>query len=103
VVLKSATTTIATTDGLIWISPTGNPGMATAGSGDVLSGMIAAMAAQLHAQDMPTWQAAMLGVYLHGLAGDDAAAERTPHAMRASDITRHLPNAFKVLLAASEA
>jgi hydroxyethylthiazole kinase-like uncharacterized protein yjeF len=103
VVLKSATTTIATTDGLLWISPTGNPGMATAGSGDVLSGLIAAMAAQLHAQDMPIWQAATLGVYLHGLAGDAAAAERTPHAMRASDITRHLPNAFKVLLAASEA
>lgn len=102
VVLKSATTVIATTEGLLWLSPTGNPGMATAGSGDVLSGITAALAAQCHAQELPPWQAAALGVYLHGLAGDTAAATLTPYAMHASDITHHLPNAFKVLLNPSE-
>ncbi len=103
VVLKSASTVIATLNpddskALCWISPTGNPGMATAGSGDVLSGVIGAVAGQLHAQNQPVWQAATLGVYLHGLAGDAAATALTEYAMRASHITRHLPQAFKILL-----
>ena len=103
VVLKSASTVIATLNSddskaLCWISPTGNPGMATAGSGDVLSGVIGAVAGQLHAQNRPVWQAATLGVYLHGLAGGTAATELTEYAMRACDITRHLPQAFKILL-----
>jgi NAD(P)H-hydrate epimerase len=103
VVLKSAATVIATqasgqAQSLCWISPTGNPGMATAGSGDVLTGIIGALAAQLHAQSKPVWQAALLGVFLHGLAGDAAATALTSYAMRASDITRHLPQAFKAIL-----
>jgi NAD(P)H-hydrate epimerase len=80
-----------------WISPLGNPGMATAGSGDVLAGIIAALAAQRHAQGLSPFPAAPLGVYLHGLAGDAAAETLSPYAMRASDITRHLPRAFKAL------
>lgn len=104
IVLKSASTVIATLENnkpeqsLCWISPTGNPGMATAGSGDVLTGIIGAMAAQCTAQGYPAWQAALLGVFLHGLAGDAAAAELTPYAMHASAITRYLPQAFKAIL-----
>jgi hydroxyethylthiazole kinase-like uncharacterized protein yjeF len=105
VVLKSAGTVIASraeksTEELIWITPTGNPGMATAGSGDVLSGIIAAQAAQLKAQENSgnCWQVAPLGVYLHGLAGDTAAQALTPYAMRASRITEHLPQAFRQVL-----
>jgi NAD(P)H-hydrate epimerase len=104
VVLKSASTVIATLEEnqpehhLCWISPTGNPGMATAGSGDVLTGIIGAITAQYAAQGLPIWQAALLGVYLHGLAGDVTADALTPYAMRASDITRHLPQAFQRVL-----
>lgn len=98
IVLKSASTVIADSTGLLWISPTGNPGMATAGSGDVLSGIIGAQAAQCCAQEKPFERIAPLGVYLHGLAGDETARELTPYAMRASDITYHLPDAFRKLL-----
>jgi hydroxyethylthiazole kinase-like uncharacterized protein yjeF len=115
IVLKSASTVIATlhasgipgepagsagveTHDLIWITPTGNPGMATAGSGDVLSGVVAAMAAQRQAAQTPVGQAAPLGVYLHGLAGDAAAESLTPYGMRASSITQHLPQAFRQVL-----
>jgi ADP-dependent NAD(P)H-hydrate dehydratase / NAD(P)H-hydrate epimerase len=104
VVLKTASTVVATAafppqEELLWISPTGNPGMATAGSGDVLTGIIGAIAAQTQAQNLPIWQAATLGVFLHGLAGDTAVVTRTPYAMRASDITRSLPQAFQQVLA----
>lgn len=105
VVLKSASTVIASRSrqsdaGCTWVSPTGNPGMATAGSGDVLSGIITAMAAQTQARQQPEnfWQAAPLGVYLHGLAGDFAAKARTPYSMPASRITEFLPQAFQQVL-----
>ncbi len=114
VVLKSAATLVATHTQAssepsgaasesqplqsIWISPTGNAGMATAGSGDVLSGIIGALAAQKQAQQQPIWQAAPLGVYVHGCAGDSAAQHRTVYAMRASDITQHIPDAFQTIL-----
>ena len=72
----------------------------------MLSGIIAAQAAQLHAAPKAIghlksapWQAAPLGVYLHGLAGDAAAATLTPYGMRASSITQHLPQAFQEVLA----
>jgi ADP-dependent NAD(P)H-hydrate dehydratase / NAD(P)H-hydrate epimerase len=81
-----------------WISPFGNAGMATAGSGDVLAGIIAAMAAQRYAQGLSVPLAALVGVALHGLAGDAAAAELTPYALHASQITHYLPKAFPVLL-----
>jgi len=110
VVLKSASTLIAEVNpqqsfaenDLVWISPTGNPGMATAGSGDVLTGVIAAMAAQSRASKRKdlnsSWYAgesAALGVYLHGLAGDSATESVTTYCMYASLIIEHLPQAFR--------
>jgi NAD(P)H-hydrate epimerase len=70
---------------------TGNPGMATGGTGDVLTGVITA----LLAQKMPPFDAARLGVYLHGLAGDLAAKEFGEVSLIASDLIRHLPAAFR--------
>ncbi|WP_373532612.1 NAD(P)H-hydrate dehydratase [Vampirovibrio sp.] len=104
VVLKAASTVITTlgspSDGpTCWISPTGNAGMATAGSGDVLAGIIGAFAAQMQAQQKPVWQAGPLGVYIHGLAGDAAADTQTQYAMLASHISQHLPHAFRSVLA----
>lgn len=74
----------------IWINPTGTPGMATAGSGDVLTGLLAS----LLAQGLSPYHAALFGVYLHGLAGEVAATEKTPYSMIASDIIDFLPSAF---------
>lgn len=70
---------------------TGNPGMATGGSGDVLTGLITA----LLCQGMPPWEAAVLGVFLHGLAGDLAARELGQVSLIASDLVRFLPAAFR--------
>ncbi len=78
----------------ILVNPTGNPGMATAGSGDVLTGVIAA----LLAQGLSSHEAAALGVYLHGLAGDFADAVKTDYCLVASDITDRLPEAYSSLL-----
>ncbi|MFM1655483.1 NAD(P)H-hydrate dehydratase [Brevibacillus sp. B_LB10_24] len=72
VVLKGAGTVVAAPDGAVYINPTGNPGMATAGSGDVLAGVIGSLAAQGFQASL----AACLGVWLHGAAGDRAAAKR---------------------------
>ncbi len=94
VVLKASVMVTARTDGLIRINPTGNPGMATAGSGDVLTGIIASLAAQGLSAD----QAAALGPFIHGLAGDLAVETVSEHAMRASEITRHLPQAFGIIM-----
>jgi ADP-dependent NAD(P)H-hydrate dehydratase / NAD(P)H-hydrate epimerase len=77
----------------ILVNPTGNPGMATAGSGDVLTGLIAA----LLAQGLGCREAAALGVYLHGLAGDFGAETKTDYCLVASDITEHFPEAFKTI------
>ena len=90
-VLKGVPTIIADPDGKAYLNPTGNPGMATAGSGDVLTGMISALLAQHLSPD----RAAILGVYLHGLAGDIAASEKGPHSLVASDIIDALPAAFR--------
>ena len=76
----------------------GNPGMATAGSGDVLSGIISS----LFAQGMELFDAAKFGVYLHGLAGDYAAREKTQNCLIASDIIEYLPRAIKAEIAKSE-
>jgi len=92
-VLKGAPTFIIQASGPILVNPTGDPGMATAGSGDVLTGLIAAFLAQgANARD-----AASLGVYLHGLAGEHAAADLTSYGMCASDIIYRFPEAFKFL------
>jgi NAD(P)H-hydrate epimerase len=92
-VLKGVPTIIADPEGKAYINPTGNPGMATAGSGDVLTGIISALLAQHLSPD----HAAVLGVYLHGLAGDIAASEKGQHSLVASDMVEALPAAFKDL------
>jgi NAD(P)H-hydrate epimerase len=97
VVLKGARTLIADPNGNVAICPTGNPGMATAGSGDVLTGVLAS----LLAQGLSSWDAARLGVYLHGMAGDLAAEHVGPIGMIASDIITHLPQAIRILLTAN--
>ncbi len=94
VILKGGPTVIAEPAGRAWINTTGNPGMATAGAGDVLAGLVAG----LLAQGVPAAQAAVLGVHLHGLAGDLAAEERTEYCLLAGDIIDHLPGAFKRLM-----
>lgn len=84
--------TLVSDGGAGWHNDTGNPGMATAGSGDVLSGVIAA----LSAQRLPPLLAARFGVWLHGLAGDLAAEALSVPAMTATDILDHLPAAWRI-------
>ena len=93
VILKGAYTSIATPDGEVYFNSTGNPGMATAGSGDTLTGILLG----LLAQGYPPLQAAILGVYIHGLAGDIAAHEWGENALIAEDITNNLGKAFQHL------
>ena len=93
-VLKGARTVIADRDGILTINTTGNPGMATAGTGDVLTGIIAGLIAQGYTPD----QAACLGVYLHGLAGDLAADEIGEIGFLAGDLIRQIPAALSKAL-----
>src|SRR5256714_3622859 len=86
VVLKGHRTLIATPDGKVFINPTGNPGMATGGTGDVLTGMIAAWLAQL----LDAEAACKLAVDLHGMAGDLAETELGEVAMTAADVSTHI-------------
>jgi NAD(P)H-hydrate epimerase len=95
VVLKGHRTLIATPDEKVFINPTGNPGMATGGTGDVLTGMIAAWLAQL----LDAEAACRLAVYLHGLAGDLAEADEGEVAMTAGDVAGHLGDAIMELTA----
>ena len=97
-VLKGAGTVIATPDGRVFINSTGNPGMATGGTGDVLSGMIGS----LLAQGYTAAQAACLGVYLHGLAGDLAAEEKGEMGMIAGDLIEKIPAAIHETMHARE-
>ncbi|EFB41552.1 hypothetical protein pah_c029o062 [Parachlamydia acanthamoebae str. Hall's coccus] len=90
--LKGGPTFIFSPETQTCVNPTGTPGMATAGSGDVLTGLIAA----LLAQKLPPHEAACLGVYLHGIAGEQAAEEYTPHVMIASDIITYFPEAYRL-------
>jgi len=94
VVLKGSLTLIAAPGGDVWINPTGNPGMATGGSGDVLTGMIAGLVAQREAFALDVSDAVRLAVYLHGLAGDLAAARLGEQALAAGDLLDFLPAAF---------
>jgi len=95
VVLKGHRTLIATPDDKVFINPTGNPGMATGGTGDILTGMIAAWLAQL----LDAEAACRLAVYLHGLAGDLAEADEGEVSMTASDVAGHLGDAMLELTA----
>lgn len=93
IVLKGAHTVISCPNGDVFFNSTGNPGMATGGSGDVLTGIITS----LMAQGYTSQQSCILGVYLHGLAGDFAAHNKSEEGMIASDIIEYLPEAFKFL------
>ena len=89
-VLKDAYTSVALPDGSVYFNTSGNPGMATGGSGDVLTGIIASLAGQGYSPA----DAALIGVYLHGLAGDLAAEEMSEEALAAGDLIRYLGKAF---------
>ena len=93
VVLKGHRTLIATPEGHVFINPTGNAGMATGGTGDVLTGMIAAWLAQL----LDAEAACRLAVFLHGIAGDLAEADEGQVAMTATDLLAHLGGALNHL------
>lgn len=96
VVLKGAPTFIFHPGCTPVVSPPGDPAMATAGAGDVLTGVIAA----LLAQGLSTWDAARLGVFLHGRAGQMAAQKRTLYGVVASDLIEELASSFRALAAA---
>ena len=91
-VLKGNLTIIALPDGTAWVNPTGNPGMATGGTGDILTGMTAGILAQM-SNDPP--RAAVAAAYLHGLAGDVAAEMVGEHSLVATDLLKGLPEAFR--------
>jgi NAD(P)H-hydrate epimerase len=91
-VLKGYRTLIATPDGNVWINTTGSPGMATGGTGDILTGMIAGFIAQFPGEIATAVRAA---VWLHGRAGELAAAELTEQCVIATDLLRYLPKAIQ--------
>jgi NAD(P)H-hydrate epimerase len=91
-VLKGNNTIIALPDGQSWVNPTGNPGMATGGTGDILTGMTAGVMARMP-DDIA--RATVTGVYLHGLAGDVAAETMGEHSLTATDLLTALPEAFR--------
>ena len=93
-VLKDHNTAVCAPDGRRYINKTGNSGMATGGSGDVLSGIIGGILAQEKEKDL--FHSASLGVYIHGLAGDLAAKRLSEYSLMASDIIDELPNVFKM-------
>ncbi|MBM3310739.1 MAG: NAD(P)H-hydrate dehydratase [Candidatus Aminicenantes bacterium] len=92
-VLKGYRTLVAAPDGRLFVNPTGNPGMATGGSGDVLSGIVASFIGQ----EKDVLEATLAAVYLHGLSGDLAAARLSERAVIAGDLIRFLPPAVKSL------
>ena len=94
-VLKGHRTLISDPEGNVWVNPTGNPGMATAGSGDVLTGILSGFVTQ----GIPTLHAILLGVYLHGLSADLCASRRGELPLMARDIIANLPDAMGRLLA----
>lgn len=98
VVLKGAATVVADPSGEAWINPTGNPGMASGGMGDVLTGIIAGLVAG----DCGGLQAAVAGVYLHGLAADLAAADLGRRGILASDLLERLPRAYACVLGSAD-
>jgi NAD(P)H-hydrate epimerase len=93
VVLKGPGTVTASPEGRVVVNSTGNPAMATAGSGDVLTGLIASLAAQ----GVAPFEAAFAGVFLHGLAGDLAMGRRGGGTLVAGDISAEIPQALAAL------
>ncbi len=92
-VLKGSPTVVATPEGHCFVNPTGNNGMATGGTGDVLSGAIGS----LLVQGMSPVDAAVCGVYIHGVAGDLAATDLTARSMTAADMVDYLPEVFLMI------
>jgi NAD(P)H-hydrate epimerase len=91
-VLKGDRTIVASPSGGAWVNPTGNPGMATGGTGDILTGIVAGMLAQ---NPRRPFEAVLVAVYLHGLAGDVACETTGEHSLVATDLVRGLPEAFR--------
>jgi ADP-dependent NAD(P)H-hydrate dehydratase / NAD(P)H-hydrate epimerase len=92
VVLKGHRTLIAAPDGTVWVNSTGNPGMATGGTGDVLTGIVAGLLAQHPGRAL---EATALAVYLHGLAGDLASQALGENSLVATDLVRYLAESFQ--------
>ncbi|PYQ16021.1 MAG: NAD(P)H-hydrate dehydratase, partial [Acidobacteria bacterium] len=92
VVLKGQRTLVCRPDGVAAVNPTGNPGMATGGTGDVLAGIVGALLARHE-----PWTAATAGVYVHGLAGDRAAGAAGPESLVAGDVASALPEAIRAV------
>jgi NAD(P)H-hydrate epimerase len=92
VVLKGHRTLIAYPDGTVWVNTTGNPGMATGGTGDILTGMTAGLVAQNPDRVL---EAVFAAVHLHGLAGDVARESMGEHSLVATDLLKGLPEAFR--------
>ena len=93
IVIKGAYSAIVTPEGNVYFNSTGNPGMATAGAGDVLTGVLVSLLAQGYVPEV----AARLGVYLHGLAGDLAVENLSYEGLISSDLVEYLPKSFKTL------
>jgi NAD(P)H-hydrate epimerase len=91
-VLKGHRTLVANPDGEVWINTTGNPGMATGGTGDILTGMVAGFVAQ---NPQRIFEAVIAAVHLHGLAGDVARESVGEHSLVATDLVKALPGAFR--------
>ncbi len=94
VVLKGHRTLVAQPDGEAWVNTTGNPGMATGGTGDILTGIVAGMLAQ-HSKDNDPFTAVLAAVHLHGLAGDVMRVRVGEHSLIATDLLQGLPDAFR--------
>ena len=99
-VLKGAGTVVAAKGRKTYTNTTGNPGMATAGSGDVLTGIITSLCGQRHSDGRPIepLEAALAGVYIHGLAGDLGAEEKGEYGLIAGDIAEYTALAVKKIL-----
>jgi NAD(P)H-hydrate epimerase len=92
VVLKGHRTLVALPDGTVWVNTTGNPGMATGGTGDILTGMVAGFIAQ---NPQRIAEAVIAAVHIHGLAGDVACESVGEHSLVATDLLKALPEAFR--------
>jgi hydroxyethylthiazole kinase-like uncharacterized protein yjeF len=93
--LKGFRTLVTGPDGTVWVNPTGNPGMASGGTGDVLTGLVAGFLGQFHGR--PATEVVAAAVYVHGLAGDLAAADLGEISMLAGDLLEHIPAALKLV------
>jgi hydroxyethylthiazole kinase-like uncharacterized protein yjeF len=92
VVLKGHRTLIAHPDGTVWVNTTGNPGMATGGTGDILTGMVSGLIVQNPGHIV---EAVIAAVHLHGLAGDVARESMGEYSLVATDLVKALPEAFR--------